>query len=212
MFNMLRNTLLGTVAAIAMVGAAQAATVNITGTPDSTGANNNFLDELNAALGGVASLLSSVSMLTNGPVTLTFTVVAAESGFVNSFTATGAGTLGDPGNFGEGANLLTTAGIGTISGVFNGLLDGLLSFANDQGPQLIAFPGSGEFGVFTDGGAGDHSLFFLAFDDNGAGPDDNHDDLLIRVRVSAVPLPAGGLLLIGGLGALAMVRRRKMAA
>jgi hypothetical protein len=38
---------------------------------------------------------------------------------------------------------------------------------------------------------------------------DNHDDFLIRVNVAAVPLPAGGLLLIGALGGLAVLRRRK---
>lgn len=57
---------------------------------------------------------------------------------------------------------------------------------------------------------------FLFFDDAGAGDDDNHDDFVIALSMvppgqepEPVPLPAGGLLLLGGLGAFAMTRRRK---
>lgn len=46
------------------------------------------------------------------------------------------------------------------------------------------------------------SAFEFAFQNANAGDQ-------IQVTVSAVPLPAGGLLLIGGLGALAALRRRK---
>ena len=57
---------------------------------------------------------------------------------------------------------------------------------------------------------------FLFFDDAGGGDDDNHDDFVVSLSMvppgqepEPVPLPAGGLLLIGGLGAFAMARRRK---
>ncbi len=41
--------------------------------------------------------------------------------------------------------------------------------------------------------------FWIALDDGGAGPDDNHDDWVGRVRVVAVPDPAVGTILGAGL-------------
>ncbi|MEL7256130.1 MAG: VPLPA-CTERM sorting domain-containing protein, partial [Pseudomonadota bacterium] len=70
----------------------------------------------------------------------------------------------------------------------------------------------------TKGGATSGETVFLFFDDGGAGPDDNHDDFVVSLSVggggnnpppSPVPLPAGGLLMLGGLGAFAIARRRK---
>ena len=51
----------------------------------------------------------------------------------------------------------------------------------------------------------------LYFADTGTTPGDRGGPLLDNVTVSAVPLPAGGLLLMGVLGGLAALRRRKSA-
>jgi hypothetical protein len=48
---------------------------------------------------------------------------------------------------------------------------------------------------------------WLWLDDTGAGVDDNHDDMV--VRISVVPLPAGGVLLLTGLAGFGAMRRRK---
>ncbi len=54
----------------------------------------------------------------------------------------------------------------------------------------------------------------LWLDDNGAGPDDNHDDMMIRLSIdqgsiSTVPLPAALPLMISGLAGLGLIARRR---
>ncbi|MBT5186027.1 MAG: PEP-CTERM sorting domain-containing protein, partial [Kordiimonadaceae bacterium] len=73
-----------------------------------------------------------------------------------------------------------------------------------------------EFGVFFNAVPGlqlgeRHFLnsVLLAFDDNGAGPDDDHDDLLVRATfVATVPEPATWLMMIVGFGIIASSARR----
>lgn len=198
------------IALIGSVSAAQASTVSIIGNDTGLpGSNNNFSDELVAALPNL-QFLQEATFTLDQRSRLTFTAVAAESGFNNSFSVPGIiGSLNENSFFGEGTNLLTT-GVDSLSGIFNaGILDFL--FSNNRG--FTAGPGTAEAGVFLDGLLGAHSVFFLAFDDNGAGPDDNHDDFLIRVNVAAVPLPAALPLFGGALGLLGFMGwRRKKAA
>jgi PEP-CTERM motif len=54
---------------------------------------------------------------------------------------------------------------------------------------------------------------WLFWDDSGAGPDDNHDDMLIRAVLSpSTPVPEPGTLALFGLGLLGMglARRKKI--
>lgn len=49
---------------------------------------------------------------------------------------------------------------------------------------------------------------WIALDDGGAGPDDNHDDLVITARVATVPEPGSITLLALGLVGLLFARRK----
>lgn len=53
-------------------------------------------------------------------------------------------------------------------------------------------------------------VLWLFLDDAGQ-VGDNHDDLVVRISVAAIPLPAAGFLLLGALGGLGVAARRKKA-
>lgn len=68
--------------------------------------------------------------------------------------------------------------------------------------------------AFSDVFNGGQSVYAL-FDDGAPAqdpkrnPDRDYDDMIVRIDVQSVPLPAGGLLLLTGLGGLVVARRRK---
>lgn len=63
--------------------------------------------------------------------------------------------------------------------------------------------------AFSDVFAGGRSVYAF-FDDGGRGIDRDWDDMVVRIDV--VPLPASALLLLGGIGGLAAMKRRRKAA
>ena len=76
--------------------------------------------------------------------------------------------------------------------------------ARPSGPNFFA--SCNPFGTSAGSGGRSCSTLYLFLDDGGAGPDDNHDDFLVRMTLTSVPEPTTiGLL---GLGLLVLGRRR----
>lgn len=203
-------------AAFAVVGTVgHAATISLSSgvAPEPTASviGQAFVPQLTTA-GATHLYRGPMTLLTNGPVRLTFTLVGAESAFRNTLLFSGSDIITENGN-GSAADFET----GIIQGEsfevasFDGDLASVLTFEAFDFSTTSTFTfnaGDDEFGVFADSSKiGALKTFYLGLDDDGAGSDDNHDDIVVRVDVSAVPLPASGLLLIAGLGGAFGFRR-----
>ncbi len=149
---------------------------------------------------------------------LTFTYMGKEAAATNTASQFGIGgqSLSNKGAVGSSITVWQT-GPGFVNFVFT-TLEGLFEDINGNsttGESLSIANGIGSafaglhiaFGnVFNNGQS------VLVFFGDGRG-DSDFDDMVVRIDVTAVPLPAAGLLLLGALGGLGAVRsRRKQAA
>jgi hypothetical protein len=143
-------------------------------------------------------------LVLDGTARVTFTYILKEAAYTNILAETTAG-------WNPLFNTASTA-IGTESGSVDmgpGLLaftlktlSQALSFANDgqaQGKVSLAFSR-----IFNNGRS-----VIVGYDDSGAGPDRDYDDLVARIDVAPVPLPAAAWLLVAGLGGLGAAARRR---
>jgi hypothetical protein len=217
--------------ALSLAGTASAATLTINGgsagtIPGGTTNGNNALVPLGLAgtafgpYGGYYG--SQIGLTTNTKAKIKFTLLGWEAAYLNTFTS-GAGSFGSNGSGGK-AGIWNAAGLASfMTTTLPGLLN--FSFETDGGPAgptltvnngTNTVPSKNKVNFFAsvvgDPTATEGNSLFLFFDDDGNTQDDNHDDLVVRVDVAAVPVPAAGFMLFGALGGLAALRRRRKAA
>ncbi|MEO1362162.1 MAG: VPLPA-CTERM sorting domain-containing protein [Pseudomonadota bacterium] len=231
---MKKSLLLAGAAVLALSSAATAATFSVDGVKGvipASGQTNEVLTNV-FGMGSAAGFFGSEVSISDA-ATIEVNFFGYEAGFTNSFEIEGTG--GSSASFSTGvpsflyaANAATpllsstiTVGAGVLDFSFSTLGDTITSAATVENDSTnansntdnSASPAIANF--FTSLSTSAETVF-LFFDDAGGGDDDNHDDFVVSLSVvppgqepEPVPLPAGGLLLIGGLGAFAMARRRK---
>lgn len=217
-----KSQLLGAAVATATMigaGAVSAATV---GSIPGGGINNGLqpifgVDSVDGFFGANIGLTGAAS----ADVTVDF--LGFEAGRINAFEYEGVELFATDGTTDK---TWDTTGTGsTVVSAFAGLLDFIFTTSNAAGLIGIAANGANPDGSVVDamnffvtfdttGTTQSGSVAYLFYDDMGAGPDDNHDDMVIRLTVSEgelsiVPIPASVPLLLTALGGLGLVARRK---
>ncbi|WP_272491272.1 VPLPA-CTERM sorting domain-containing protein [Roseovarius autotrophicus] len=218
---MIKTFLAASALAIATSSVASAATVNLTsaeiGMAVDSISGQAFTSQLESV--GASTLFTGdpetpLQLIASGPLRLTFSLVAAESGFNNALLFDGTTVIqenvsNESVDFATG--ILNGQTFSTVVGA--GDFASRLSFSIGDANSTMFSSDTGNFGVFADTATlGALTRFYLALDDGGANDDGDFDDIIVRVDVSAVPLPAGGLLLLTALGGVAALRRRRKAA
>lgn len=173
--------------------------------------NNDFRGAAGLATAGVTRfalgrVLGLTDVEANDVIDIDF--FAAEAGYRNTFYFNDTLLLNNQGNRGFAERDVATvdANSGALDFTFCAVtVNSCLTNAGNNSTRVNSFQSIGMW--LTDGG----STAWLLWDDSGANMDDDHDDLVIRLRHRRVPEP-GTLALFGaGLIGFALLRRRRNA-
>jgi hypothetical protein len=176
----------------------------------------------NDVLGSGIALQDNATLSVTGPAVLSFYFVGSESGYVNTLNVTGGGSHTElntiPGFAGPTPLFqITVNSAGTVAVPMN--------FTNNQAGWGTLTPGGGTpaksiafayLNCLTGPSCAQTTtatnMVLFSLDDDGAGPDDNHDDYVGYVVATAVPLPAAFWLLGSALLGLFGIGRRRAVA
>lgn len=186
-------------ATLAVAPAAGAATFAVTGGERFALPSNYDPNPGVTGIGAGTEVLRNAALSLLGKGVVTFSYLGTEAGYANQLWLGGTRIFDN--KSGANPSVAFTLGAGALDFAFRTVspaalaANGATSGFYDSIALLQSAPGT-----------------VYAFFNDGAKVDQDYDDLVVRMDVAPVPLPAAAWLLIAGVGGLAAVARRRSAA